>query len=107
MKENAIFNNTARGEFQNEKDLFEALNSGQIWSAGLDVTNPEPMAHNNPLLELPCLYPPHIGSATIEARNGMARLAAENVLAFVNGEKIPTCANLEVYHRVELESFLT
>ena len=102
MKENAIFINTARGGFQNEKDLFEALNSGQIWGAGLDVTNPEPMDYKNPLLELPnvCVLP-HIGSATIEARNGMAKLAAENVVAFINGEKMPTCANPEVYEKVE------
>lgn len=102
MKENAIFINTARGGFQNEKDLFEALNSGKIWGAGLDVTNPEPMDHQNPLLELPnvCILP-HIGSATIEARNGMAKLAAENVVAFINGEKMPTCANPEIYEKTE------
>lgn len=102
MKENAIFINTARGGFQNEKDLFEALNSKQIWGAGLDVTNPEPMEHQNPLLELPnvCILP-HIGSATIEARNGMAKLAAENVVAFIKGEKMPTCANPEVYEKTE------
>lgn len=98
MKENAIFINTARGGFHHEKDLYEALNSGTIWGAGLDVTNPEPMDHKNPLLELPnvCIFP-HIGSATIEARNGMAKLAAENVVAFINGEKMPTCANPKVY----------
>ena len=102
MKENAIFINTARGGFQNEKDLYNALNSGKIWGAGLDVTNPEPLDHNDPLLLLPnvCVFP-HIGSATIEARNGMARLAAENVLAFVNGERMPNCANPKVYDKVE------
>lgn len=102
MKSNAIFINTARGGFQNEKDLFEALNSGEIWGAGLDVTNPEPMEHENPLLQLPnvCVLP-HIGSATIEARNGMAKLAAENIIAFTKGEKMPTCANPEVYQKVE------
>lgn len=102
MKSNAIFINTARGGFQNEKDLFNALNSGQIWGAGLDVTNPEPMDHKSPLLELPnvCILP-HIGSATIEARNGMAKLAAENVVAFSKGEKMPTCANPKVYEKVE------
>ena len=102
MKENAIFINTARGGFQNEKDLYNALNSGEIWGAGLDVTNPEPMDYKTPLLELPnvCILP-HIGSATIEARNGMAKLAAENVVAFVNGEKMPTCANPEVYEKIE------
>jgi len=98
MKPNLIFINTARGGFHNEKDLSEALESGKIWGAGLDVTNPEPMSNENPLLQLPnvCVLP-HIGSATIEARNGMARLAAENVVAFSKGEKMPTCVNSKVY----------
>ncbi|WP_312824252.1 D-glycerate dehydrogenase [Epilithonimonas sp.] len=99
MKSNLIFINTARGGFHNETDLYEALISGKIWGAGLDVTNPEPMSNENPLLQLPnvCILP-HIGSATIEARNGMARLAAENVIAFAKGEKMPTCVNPEVYN---------
>jgi len=98
MKENVIFINTARGGFHNEKDLFEALISGKIWGAGLDVTNPEPMQKDSPLLELPnvCVLP-HIGSATLEARSGMARLAAENAVAFSKGQKMPTCVNPEVY----------
>ncbi|MDP9961759.1 2-hydroxyacid dehydrogenase [Chryseobacterium lathyri] len=98
MKSNAIFINTARGGFQNEKDLYEALVSKQIWGAGLDVTNPEPMFKESPLLELSsvCVLP-HIGSATIEARTGMAKMAAENIIAFSKGEKIPYCANPEVY----------
>lgn len=72
--------------------------SGQIWGAGLDVTNPEPIEDNDPILELSnvCVLP-HIGSATIEARNGMARLAAENIIAFSKGEKMPHIANPEVY----------
>ncbi|SIS63305.1 Lactate dehydrogenase [Chryseobacterium ureilyticum] len=98
MNPNAIFINTARGGFQNEQDLYKALTEGKIWGAGLDVTNPEPMSADNPLLELSnvCVLP-HIGSATIEARNGMARLAAENIVAFFNGDKMPYCANPEVY----------
>ena len=98
MKPNLIFINTARGGFHNEFDLFEALESGKIWGAGLDVTNPEPMQKNNPLLQLPnvCILP-HIGSATIEARNGMSKLAAENVVAFFKNQKMPTCVNPEVY----------
>lgn len=98
MKKNAIFVNTARGGFHNQKDLYQALVSGQIWGAGLDVTNPEPIEDNDPILQLSnvCVLP-HIGSATIEARNGMARLAAENVIAFSKGEKMPHIANPEVY----------
>ena len=99
MKSNLIFINTARGGFHNENDLFEALKSGKIWGAGLDVTNPEPMDKENPLLQLSnvCVLP-HIGSATIEARNGMSKLAAENVVAFSKGEKMPACVNPEVYN---------
>ncbi|MCS4300779.1 D-glycerate dehydrogenase [Chryseobacterium sp. BIGb0232] len=98
MKSNAIFINTARGGFHQEQDLYKALTEGKIWGAGLDVTNPEPMSSDNPILELSnvCVLP-HIGSATIEARNGMARLAAGNLIAFSKGEKMPNCANPEVY----------
>jgi len=98
MKKNAIFINTARGGFHNQKDLYEALVSGEIWGAGLDVTNPEPMEENDPILKLSnvCVLP-HIGSATVEARNGMARLAAENLIAFSKGEKMTHIANPEVY----------
>lgn len=98
MKANAIFINTARGGFHQQTDLYDALADGQIWGAGLDVTNPEPMSADDPILELSnvCVLP-HIGSATVEARNGMARLAAGNIIAFSKGEKMPYCANPEVY----------
>ncbi len=98
MKPNLIFINTARGGFQNEEDLLEALKSGKIWGAGLDVTNPEPMEQNNPLLQLPnvCVLP-HIGSATAEARNGMSKIAAENIVAFSKNQPMPNCVNPEIY----------
>ncbi|PWN67530.1 2-hydroxyacid dehydrogenase [Chryseobacterium oncorhynchi] len=98
MKPNSIFINTARGGFHHQRDLYNALVEGKIWGAGLDVTNPEPMSADDPILELSsvCILP-HIGSATIEARNGMARLAAGNLIAFSKGEKMPHCANPEVY----------
>lgn len=98
MKSNAIFINTARGGFHNQKDLYQALVDQKIWGAGLDVTNPEPMSADDPILELSsvCILP-HIGSATIEARNGMARLAAGNIIAFSKNEKMPNCANPDVY----------
>lgn len=99
MKPNAILINTARGGFVNEQDLYQALKQHLIWRAGLDVTFPEPMQVDNPLLTLPnvCILP-HIGSATIEARNGMARLVAENIIAFAKGEKMPNIVNPEVYN---------
>ncbi len=98
MKPNSIFINTARGKFHNEGDLFYALTNGIIWGAGLDVTNPEPMQPNNKLLSLPnCCVLPHIGSATYEARNGMAVCVAQNIIALLENQKMPFCVNEEVY----------
>ncbi len=89
MKANSIFLNTARGRIHNETDLIKALQDKIIWGAGLDVTNPEPMDANNPLLQMENVaITPHIGSATIEARNEMSRLAALNIIQFVLGEPI-------------------
>ncbi|ASK32701.1 D-glycerate dehydrogenase [Chryseobacterium sp. T16E-39] len=98
MKPNAIFINTARGGFHHQNDLYEALVSREIWGAGLDVTNPEPIVKDDPILELSsvCVLP-HIGSATVEARNGMAKLAAENIIAFSKGERMPHCVNPDIY----------
>ncbi|WP_294232274.1 D-glycerate dehydrogenase [uncultured Chryseobacterium sp.] len=98
MKENAIFINTARGGFHNQKDLYDALAEHKIWGVGLDVTNPEPMFKDDPMLELSnvCVLP-HIGSATVEARTGMAKIAAANLIAFSKGEPMPASVNPEVY----------
>lgn len=97
MKPSSIFINTSRGGVHNEADLIEALTKGAIWGAGLDVTNPEPMKPNNPLLEMPNVAVlPHIGSATVEARNGMARIAAENIISFYQRKEVPNCINPQV-----------
>jgi len=97
MKSNAIFVNTSRGQVHNEADLIEALNSGKIWGAGLDVTNPEPMQPDNPLLSMENVaILPHIGSATVEARNGMAKTAATNIIEFYKNKKMPYVVNAEV-----------
>ena len=97
MKPSAIFINTSRGGVHNESDLIEALTTGLIWGAGLDVTNPEPMDTNNPLLTMPnAAVLPHIGSGTIEARNGMAQLAAENIIEFYKEGKMRHCINPSV-----------
>ena len=97
MKSSSIFINTARGGIHNEADLVDALNSKTILGAGLDVTNPEPMTPGNPLLEMEnvCVLP-HIGSATIEARNEMSRMAAENIISYYKNGTIPNCVNPEV-----------
>lgn len=94
MKRSAIFINTARGGMHNEKDLLTALQQQTIWGAGLDVTNPEPMQANNPLLDMPnvCILP-HIGSASFEARSAMSRLAAENIVAGLHGKPLPNWVN--------------
>jgi len=99
MKKSAILINTARGKVVHELDLTEALQAGEIWGAGLDVTDPEPMLANNPLLQLPnvCVLP-HIGSATIETRTGMAVMAAKNLLAVYNNQPMPQIVNKEVYN---------
>jgi glyoxylate reductase len=98
MKPDAIFVNTARGSIHNEADLTLALQQKLIWGAGLDVTNPEPMSPGNPLLKMPnvCILP-HIGSATETARYAMAEIAARNIIAGVNGKRLPHIVNPEVY----------
>lgn len=100
MKRSSIFINTARGGVHNEQDLIDALKNGTIWGAGLDVTNPEPMKQDNPLLEMEnvCILP-HIGSATIEARNEMSRMAAENIISYYRNNTIPNIVNPEVLRK--------
>ena len=102
MKPTSIFVNTARGGIHNEKDLVKALNVLNIWGAGLDVTNPEPMDANNPLLSMPNVAVlPHIGSATEEARNEMSRLAAMNIIEFYKYNRISNVVNPETLTMVK------
>jgi len=90
MKPRSIFINTARGAIHNEKNLIQALEEKIIWGAGLDVTNPEPMDKDNPLLSMESVAVlPHIGSATEETRAAMAQIIVKNVLAGLKGEKLP------------------
>ena len=90
MKPGSIFINTARGGIHNEEDLIKALEQKIIWGAGLDVTNPEPMQKDNPLLNMESVAVlPHIGSATEETRSAMANLVAENIIAGLNGLPLP------------------
>ncbi|WP_437918207.1 2-hydroxyacid dehydrogenase [Sphingobacterium sp. LRF_L2] len=98
MKKSAIFINTARGKIHHETDLSEALQHGEIWGAGLDVTDPEPMRADHPLLNMSnvCILP-HIGSATLETRTQMALLASNNLIALKNGNKMPQVINSQVY----------
>ncbi|MEZ6132118.1 MAG: D-glycerate dehydrogenase [Planctomycetaceae bacterium] len=89
MKPSAVFVNTARGGIVDQKALFVALTSGQIFAAGLDVTDPEPLASDSPLRDLSnCVILPHIASATIASRNAMAEIATDNLLAGLNGRPL-------------------
>jgi len=98
MKPSAILINAARGPVVDMDALTLALREGWIAAAALDVTDPEPIPVDHPLLSLPnCLIVPHIGSATVVARNRMATRAAENLLAGLRGEKLPYCVNPKVY----------
>lgn len=99
MKNSAILINTARGKVVHELDLYDALTTGEIWGAGLDVTDPEPMSPENPLLQLPnvCVLP-HIGSATVETRTQMAIMAANNLIAVKYGNKMMQIVNEKLYN---------
>jgi lactate dehydrogenase-like 2-hydroxyacid dehydrogenase len=99
MKQTAIFINTSRGPVHDEAALVEALQTGEIAGAGLDVYEDEP-AMKPGLAELDnVVVCPHIASATVEARSRMALMAAENLVAIVQGKRAPNCVNPEVYER--------
>lgn len=94
MKKTAVFINTARGPIHDEPALCEALKQGTIFAAGLDVTDPEPPDPANPMLRLPnIIVAPHIASATVQTRNAMATIAAENLLAGISGKPLRHCVN--------------
>ena len=86
MRPTAYLVNTARGPVVDPAALYQALKEGWIGGAGLDVTEPEPLPADHPLLTLPnCLVVPHVGSASVATRDRMATLAAENVVAVLHG----------------------
>ena len=96
MKSTAVIVNTARGPVIDEAALAEALASGEIFGAGLDVFENEPEVHPR-LLDLDnAVVIPHLGSATVATRDAMGMLAAENLLAVLEGERPPTPLNPEV-----------
>jgi lactate dehydrogenase-like 2-hydroxyacid dehydrogenase len=98
MKATAVLVNTSRGPVVNPDALYDALVTGQIAYAALDVTEPEPLPPGHRLLALPnCLVVPHIASASHATRTRMAVMAAENLLAGLRGERLPYCVNPEVY----------
>ncbi|VDH93788.1 glyoxylate/hydroxypyruvate reductase [Mytilus galloprovincialis] len=91
MKSDAIFINSSRGVLVNQEDLYDALKSGQIMAAGLDVTSPEPLPVDHQLKTLDnCVIFPHLGSATTDTRNVMAVTAAKNAIAGFKGQTLPS-----------------
>jgi len=96
MKPTAIFINTARGPVVDQKALYDALKSGQIFAAGIDVTEIEPIPPDDPLLTLDnIIITPHIASASFTTRKNMALMAAENLLSGLRSETPPNCVNPE------------
>lgn len=90
MKPGSVLVNTARGGVIDQQALLDALRNGALMAAGLDVSDPEPLPPDHPLVaESNCVIAPHIGSATRNARDAMATLAAENLLAGLDGRPLP------------------
>ena len=89
MKPNAVFVNTARGGVVDQDALHIALTTGQIFAAGLDVTDPEPLPDDSNLRHLSnCVILPHIASGTVKSRDAMADIAADNLLAGLQGRPL-------------------
>jgi glyoxylate reductase len=100
MKRTSYFINTARGPLVDEAALVEALRSGRIAGAGLDVFEHEPQPHPD-LLKMPnVVATPHVGSAVKELRAAMANVAVDNIIALIEGRRPPNCWNPEIYQRV-------
>lgn len=98
MKNGAIFINTARGALVDHDALLWAVETGKITAAALDVFDPEPIPANHPLLKHPnVIITPHIASASTSTRQKMAFIAVENLIAGLRGQRLPHCANPQVY----------
>jgi phosphoglycerate dehydrogenase-like enzyme len=98
MKPSAILINAARGPAVQTDALYEALRHGTIAGAALDVTDPEPLPADHPLIKLPnCLIVPHIASASIATRSKMATMAVTNALEGVRGNRPPNLVNEAVW----------
>ena len=100
MKPTAVLVNTSRGPVVDQEALYSALSENRIFAAALDVTDPEPLTPDHPLLTLEnCIIVPHIASASWRTRQQMSRMAAENLIAGLKGERLPNCVNPEVYDK--------
>ena len=100
MKQSAILVNTARGGVVDQRALAEALKQGQIAGAGIDVYEKEPIEPNDPLLDCEtAVLVPHIGSATHATRARMSRVASENIVAVLKGERPKFLVNPEAWEK--------
>jgi glyoxylate reductase len=100
MKPTAILVNVGRGAIVNDDALYEALKTGRILRAALDVTSVEPLPLNSPLFTLDnIIIMPHIGSAVVETRRKMWTMAVDQFLTGLRGERIPNCINRQVYDK--------
>jgi glyoxylate reductase len=98
MRPNVVLVNTSRGPIVDPRALYDALKARRIFAAALDVTEPEPLNIDSPLLELDnCVIVPHLGSASQRTREQMAILAAENLIAGLKGQRLRHCVNPKVY----------
>ena len=98
MKPSAVLVNTSRGPVVDSNALYEALKEHRIFAAGLDVTEPEPLPLDSPLLTLDnIIIAPHIASASKTARDKMSWIATKNLIAGLKGEHLPNCVNPQVY----------
>ena len=95
MKPDSTLINIARGAVVDMDALTKAISEGRIAAAALDVTEPEPLPRDHPLLSMPnVIVTPHLGSATVETRRRMAELSVENLLAGLRGEPLPNPVSL-------------
>lgn len=100
MKPNAVLVNTARGEIVDQEALYDALKNHKIFAAGIDVSDPEPLPMDSPLLELDNLIIcPHIASASTSTRENMALIAARNLLTGLREGRPPFVVNPEIYNQ--------
>ncbi len=97
MKQTAVLVNASRGPVVDTDALVIALRTDEIFAAGLDVTDPEPLPVDHPLISLPnCIVVPHIASATVTTRDAMAELAANNLIDVLHGKMPEVIVNPEV-----------
>ena len=100
MNPRAIPANISRGPAVDTDALCQELCEGWIGGAGLDVVDPEPISDNHPLLFMDNATIPHIGSASMLSRRAMSIMEAPTLIADLNGQPVPYCANPELYKRL-------